>query len=278
MQAVILAAGIGSRLRPLTRDRPKCLVKVAGIPIIEYQLDAYAEAGVTQITVVAGYEYEAVINALKHLKGLTLRIVHNDDYESTNNMYSLYLALKGLDLSQGLLLSNGDVALDSEIIGRLVDSDADAAVAVDVGRYTEENMKVSSDGLNLTGIAKTLTRQESLGVSVDCYKFSASASQLLMEVVSSFVDCDSDLNSWTEVAIDQLMRKGTVTFSPVPISGLRWIEVDDYHDLAQGDILFSDFTQWFSDIKCILCDLDGTVYVGDTSVSGAAEVESRIVV
>ncbi|EPJ2546225.1 sugar phosphate nucleotidyltransferase, partial [Escherichia albertii] len=89
MNGVILAAGVGSRLRPITSNKPKCLVKVAGIPILEYQLNAYRQAGINNIYIIVGYEGEKIRNYCKYIKDLNITIVENDEYETTNNMYSL---------------------------------------------------------------------------------------------------------------------------------------------------------------------------------------------
>ena len=74
---VILAAGIGSRLRPITESLPKCMVKTAGKPLLEYQFDAYRNAGITELVVVVGYEGQAIRNYCKHIKDLSITIIEN---------------------------------------------------------------------------------------------------------------------------------------------------------------------------------------------------------
>ncbi len=88
-KAVILAAGLGSRLRPMTDNKPKCLVKINGKPLLQYQLDAYKQADIVDILIIVGYQGKKVEEYCKHIKGLNIKVIYNNDYEFTNNMYSL---------------------------------------------------------------------------------------------------------------------------------------------------------------------------------------------
>ena len=110
MNAIILAAGLGTRLRPLTNDRPKCLVPVLGTPMIEQQLRFLTEAGITDITVVSGY----CADRLEYLKTrYGVKIVHNEYYNEYNNIYSLYLVRE--DFGDTYILE-GDVYMPSNCI------------------------------------------------------------------------------------------------------------------------------------------------------------------
>lgn len=93
MKAIILAAGLGTRLRPLTDDKPKCLVPVNGTPMVERQLQFLREAGITEITIVSGYRAEKLAY-LKDMYGVD--IVHNERYASGNNILSMYKVLDRL--------------------------------------------------------------------------------------------------------------------------------------------------------------------------------------
>lgn len=153
MKGLILAAGVGSRLRPMTNNKPKCLVKVCGKPILEYQLDAYYKAGIKDIIIVVGYEGQAIYDYCKHIKKLNITIVSNDDYETTNNMYSVYLArnyLKGFPF----ILNNADLAIEDSIIHALVSHESENSVAVDLGCYNDESMKVIVEDNKIISISK----------------------------------------------------------------------------------------------------------------------------
>lgn len=110
MNTIILAAGLGTRLRPLTNDRPKCLVPVLGTPMIEQQLRFLTEVGITDITVVSGY----CADRLEYLKTrYGVKIVHNEYYNEYNNIYSLYLVRE--DFGDTYILE-GDVYMPSNCI------------------------------------------------------------------------------------------------------------------------------------------------------------------
>lgn len=106
MNAIILAAGMGTRLRPLTNDIPKCLVKVSGVPMVERQIQYLHEAGITDITLVSGYKAEK-LNYLKDKYGVD--IVFNERYDTCNNIYSLY---KVLDRFGDTWVIEGDVFMN----------------------------------------------------------------------------------------------------------------------------------------------------------------------
>lgn len=106
MNAIILAAGMGTRLRPLTNEIPKCLVKVSGVPMVERQIQYLHEAGITDITLVSGYKAEK-LDYLKDKYGVD--IVFNERYDSCNNIYSLY---KVLDRFGDTWVIEGDVFMN----------------------------------------------------------------------------------------------------------------------------------------------------------------------
>lgn len=106
MQAIILAAGIGKRLRPYTDRTPKCLVPVNGIPIIVNSLDRLAEQKVSRVVIVIGYLGNLVVDRIGHeWKGMKIEYVQNDLYATTNNIYSLWLARRFLNKNTVHLLN-----------------------------------------------------------------------------------------------------------------------------------------------------------------------------
>ena len=110
MNAIILAAGMGTRLRPLTNDKPKCLVEVNGVPMVERQIQFLKEKGINDITLISGYK----ANALDYLKGkYGVDIVFNDRYETCNNINSLYIVK---DRFHDTYILEGDVYMDKNIL------------------------------------------------------------------------------------------------------------------------------------------------------------------
>lgn len=110
MNAIILAAGMGTRLRPLTNDRPKCLVEVNGVPMVERQIQFLKEKGIDDITLISGYKAES-LEYLKDRYGVD--IVFNDRYDTCNNINSLYIVKERF---RDTYVLEGDVYMDKNVL------------------------------------------------------------------------------------------------------------------------------------------------------------------
>lgn len=272
MKGIILAAGIGSRLRPMTNAKPKCLVTSAGKTILQYQLDAYRKAGVKNIAIVVGYEGNAIVDYCKHIKDIEIEIIENDIYEDTNNMYSLYLARDYLKDSD-FILNNADLTIDENIVKLMIEDERKDLIAVDKGLYNEESMKISvKEGANyISDISKKITEGNSVGCSIDFYKFSMKSGAIFFNEIVKIIEEERNLKDWTEVAMQRLFMSQILEFQPIDISGLSWVEIDNYEDLASSDSIFSQKEKKILDYEHFCFDLDGTVYVGGDLVEGAVE-------
>ena len=271
--AVILAAGVGSRLLPIADYMPKSLVKVAGKSIIEYQINGYLEAGLEEkdITIVVGYMADKIRNLI-FSKYPFVNIIENSNYRVTNNMYSLYLALKKIYESnidfKTLLINNADCLYELSVIKNFINNSKDNAIAVNNKIYIDESMKVTlcKDGA-INNIAKTITEKDAYGVSIDLYKYSKKAVDCLFSIVKNFIEDKKELNHWTEVAFPELFKQ--IEVYPCDINNGKWVEVDNYDDLKMADKLFSDFD--LKSKKCLISDLDGTIYIGDTPIKQSVD-------
>ncbi|MCZ8924708.1 HAD-IIA family hydrolase [Escherichia albertii] len=275
MNGVILAAGVGSRLRPITSNKPKCLVKVAGIPILEYQLNAYRQAGINNIYIIVGYEGEKIRNYCKYIKDLNITIVENDEYETTNNMYSLYL-LKDIIYNKPFILNNADLAIHNSIIKNLTEDKRDNLIAVDVGTFYDESMKVTVSNDFVSNIAKNITEKDSYGCSIDIYKFSASSSSIFFDEIERIILGEKNKKDWTEVAMQRLFIEARLCFGICNIHGLPWVEIDNYDDLAYADEVFSEYSSKILQYKNYCFDLDGTVYLGNIVFTDVVNYINRL--
>src|SRR3989344_7035474 len=116
MKAIILAAGIGSRLKPLTENIPKVMIPINGIPILGHQIINLIEEGIKEIYICVGYKKEVIIDyCKKEFKNINIKFIENKDFLSTNNMYSLYLA-KNYFNGENFILINGDMIFDKKIL------------------------------------------------------------------------------------------------------------------------------------------------------------------
>ena len=266
MKVIILAAGIGSRLKPITNEKPKCLVKVSGKSILEYQLFGLTESGVRQedINVVVGYKKDMIKNHLKEQFN-EVNIIVNDDFLSTNNMYSLYLALKKININdEQVIICNGDCIYDFKILHNIVKDYENNLIAAQKSEYLEESMKIIFNENKIIKISKQIKKDVAYGNSIDLYKLTNSSIKNLKKIIDFFIETKKDLNSWTEVALDKLLD--TDNFIPYDIKNDKWIEIDNYNDLILADQIFSKFD--LSKKKCIILDLDGTTYLGDIPIEG----------
>ena len=268
--AVVLAAGIGSRLRPITLSVPKGCVPVAGRPILAHQLHAYADAGVENVSVVAGYladQTRACCRSIAEERDdLSVSVVENELYANTNNLYSLNLLGDRL-AGEPFLLSNGDVVFDPGVVERLLAADGESAIACDYTTYSGEAMKVTVDEDDrVDHIAKDVDRADAHATSIDLYRFSGAFSARLFDRAERVLDEEYD--AWTEVAIDDLLGESPVV--PASIGGADWVEIDDHEDLRAADRTFGDVA--LDEYEAVFFDLDGTIYLGDSLVEGAKEV------
>lgn len=235
MKAVILAAGLGSRLRPITDEVPKCMVPVNGIRIIDKQIDNLLQNDVTEIYVVAGYKAEILGDHLRKIYP-QVHIVSNPRYAETNNMYSLFLTAQYVK-GEEFLLMNSDVYYDNKIIEGMLQGENQSKIACDRSGYMEESMKITLeyDGRKINHISKKITSEEHFAVSIDVYRISREDSQILFKEVEDTIVVRKDENSWTEVALDNIFNDAN--FQPYVIDG-RWFEIDNHDDLHKAEQIF----------------------------------------
>jgi L-glutamine-phosphate cytidylyltransferase len=233
MKALILAAGIGSRLRPITENRPKSMVEVNGVPIIFKQIDNLLKNNIHNITVVAGYKADMLISALNKSYP-NIKVIINDNYEITNNMYSSYLAKEEM-YNEDFLLMNADVFYDISIIEELVKDKYENSIVVEKGNYNDENMKVKCVDGRLIEISKQILKNDSYGVSIDVYRFSKEGSITFYEKIIDYIERKEEVNHWTEVALNDVLKE--IHFKPCPIKG-KWMEIDNFDDLKKAEIIF----------------------------------------
>lgn len=235
MKALILAAGLGSRLRPLTDNVPKCMVEVNGVSIIDKQINNLRKSGVEDIFIITGYKEDVLQNHIKKsYNDLNIRIISNSDYDKTNNMYSLYLANEYLSDSEFVMM-NSDVFFEAEIIEELLNDKYENLIVCEKDNYNEESMKIIVENNIINEISKKISSEESYGTSIDVYRFGKEASKKLFEIIYDYLYVRKDLNSWSEVAINDLIKK--VSFQPLNIK-YKWMEIDNHEDLAIAEKLF----------------------------------------
>src|SRR5262245_59620388 len=240
MKAVILSAGQGSRLLPLTAERPKCLLPLGPKSLIEWQVDVLSRCGVDEIAVVVGFRAALVEAVLAKVArpGLRIRALLNPFYNVADNLGSCWLARH--EMVGDFLLLNGDTLFEAAVLERLLRSPA-APITVTIDRkavYDADDMKVHLDGTRLLEIGKTLPPTRTDGESFGLLLFRGSGPALFVEAVDRNLRVSEGLKSFYLRVIDQLAKSHRV--ETATIEGLAWGEVDYPADLQRAEQLVAD--------------------------------------
>lgn len=234
--AVILAAGVGSRLRPLTDDKPKALVEVSGRTILGRAVDILVAYGIERLVIATGYREEAIRTALA---GTGIEVVYrkNPHYETTQNSVSLALCRDVLSGSAFFKL-DGDVLFEPGLLERVDAGSGMLAVAVDCGvRLDQEAMKVRvARGGRIAAFGKGIPVEDAAGESIGIERISAAASTFIFDGLEESMRKD-ETGLYYEDVYSRLIDAGLVA-SLVDVSPQRWCEVDSAEDLARAERLF----------------------------------------
>jgi L-glutamine-phosphate cytidylyltransferase len=233
--AIILSAGQGSRLLPVTEKMPKCLIPFAGKSLIRWQVEALAANGVTDIAVVTGFHTELVEAELAAIEGVSIRPLFNPFYHVADNLGSCWMARE--QMVGDFIILNGDTLVSPEIVGRLIGrAKAPITVTVDVKpAYDADDMKVQRQGDRLLAIGKTLTAEQANAESIGMLAFTGAGGARFRAQVETMMRTSAGVKNWYLKAIDLLAPEGIV--GTVSIEGLDWAEVDFPADLAIAEAL-----------------------------------------
>ena len=232
MRAIILAAGVARRLYPLTFDKPKCLLEVAGQPILDYQVKALKRVGISKATIVVGYYKGMIINHLKtSFDEFEFNFVNNPHFFETNTSYSLHLCEDVLREGECLLM-NGDVLYPVELLQRGLDDDKDNVLAVEVKQCGKEEVKVIEGAdERIVAIGKELIEENSLGEFIGVAKLSEAFNSQFTDSLSQLIEAGGKAD-YFEAAIHPLLAK--IELHYVDVWDLPCIEVDFVEDLDKA--------------------------------------------
>lgn len=236
--AVLLVAGIGSRLRPLTDNVPKALVPVGEMSIVERAVTVLKQFGVKRFVFATGYRKEAVESAVAHW-GIDAVFCPNERYDRTQNSISLLDCQRVLRGTSFFKL-DGDVLFDPKIIERLSASRAELAVAVDGKRaLDEEAMKVKlGENKRILRFGKALRVAEAQGESIGIERLSASVGEAVFDGIAE-LEREGIVDRYYEDVYATLIERNTITAEAIEVGDLPWTEVDNPEDLAKARELFS---------------------------------------
>ena len=253
MIAIILAAGMGTRLMPLTKDIPKPLLKINEVTLLERMIRNCIDANISKFILVVGYNKDKVIDLCPEIAEkyeIEIETIANEKYDITNTSVSTYLASKYVEdsnLEEDFILINGDNVIEPEIISRLADSNNTGMIIdnfkeldeesfkliIDDGSYNEDktiaNGKINSIGKGLDIPSST---GEFIGVSKvksdDVAEFNRILERLIQE----------DPQNYYDYAYKDLSEIKTIDF--VLTNGLKWTEIDDHKDWENAQRLVKE--------------------------------------
>lgn len=236
-KVIILSAGQGSRLLPLTAERPKCLIDFSDKSLIRWQIEMLAAGGVSEFHVVTGFMTDMVETELDHLRraGLNITVHFNPFFKVADNLGSCWIVR---DIMQGdFMILNGDTLISSDIIATAQNTENwPITVTVDIkDHYDSDDMKVSLDGDRLTAIGKTLTAEESHAESIGFLAFRGEGGGLFREKVREIMRTPAGVENWYLKIIDALAPSEKV--GTVSIAGSDWAEVDFLNDVETAAAL-----------------------------------------
>jgi len=243
MKGLILAAGMGTRLDPLTRARPKCLINVAGRPMMEYQLDSLRRAGIKDCTIVVGYLAGSVRDYFgSDYRGLRLSYVENKSYDSTNNLYSLWLARSVFD--DDVLLLEADFVFDDLLVSELVLSDDQNVAVVDRYQPHMDGTVILAEG----GVAKSMVLKSDQGLefdysralkTVNIYRLSKdSLAESIVPKMEEFLKNGLD-DQYYEAVFASVIGSGHMSMAVMSTGNRKWAEIDTLKDLRDAERMFA---------------------------------------
>lgn len=235
MKVLILGAGQGKRLLPLTQDVPKALLDIGGRQLVARQIDAFAACGITEFVVITGYAaslMEATLEALAAELSVEIRTVFNPFYAVADNLASCWMARH--EMGSDFVQVNGDNLFRSDMVERILASPhAPVTVAINhKDRYDNDDMKVMLDGDRLTEIGKTLPLEAVDAEAIGIYVFRGEGARVYSDVLDQAMREPSGLKQWFPSAVGTTAKLTDVKVCG--IDGHEWCEVDFPIDLQQA--------------------------------------------
>ncbi len=231
MRAIIIAAGKGTRLYPLTKNTPKSLLEIGnGLTLLESQLESLKENKIKDVTIIVGYRAEQIEAKIKkYEEDFNISTVFNPFYDVSNNLISVWMTRHFMN--EDFITINGDDIFNASIIKNLLESKENITMVMDQKEnYDEDDMKiVHANGL-VKKVGKDVPMQEANGESVGIIKFSGMGTKIYIDILEEMVRIEENKNVFYLKAIQQIINKGY----PVHFSECKeneWGELDFHPDL-----------------------------------------------
>lgn len=226
---------MASRLRPLTEHTPKCLLNIGERPLLQRSMDALMVNGVKEFVIVTGYLNTMIEDFVKKTYGdkISVTFIHNDVYDSTNNIYSLWLARPEAE-NEDFLLLDSDLLYDPQIIGKVLECDAPNVLTLIKHELGEEEMKVvtAADG-SIREISKTCNPADAAGESLGIEKIGKAYSVALYKELEQMMNEEHLENKFYELAFERLIPQGH-TYRVIDVTEYFSCELDTVEDFENA--------------------------------------------
>jgi len=234
--ALLLAAGTGSRLYPLTEDAPKCLTLVNGVSILERLVDSLQSHGFKRLIVVTGFKAGDIRNFLKDQVGdLKIEYVYSPLYASTNNIFSLWMA-RDL-INEPFLLLESDLVFDESLLEDMLYPDRIAVAGLQSwmnGTCVTVNNDQRVESFHL---GNACTPDQTKFKTVNIYSMSLNSWRRVGQQLDIRI-ADGQVQDYYEVVFSDLVASGELSFDAVSFDHKPWYEIDTMDDLAVAEELF----------------------------------------
>jgi len=235
MKAIILSAGQGRRLMPLTEVTPKCCLRPWGdVSILEWQISQMAVSGIDEVVVVTGFGHDAVEEVVSRIKSIRVRTLFNPFYRLSDNLGTCWVARH--EMNGPFVLVNGDTLFEAAVLQHLLKDAGRFPITLATDQkvsYDDDDMKIWSERDRLCRVGKKLDRSHVNGESIGMMVFHKAGAQLFVRKIEDLMQKGDGLNRWYLSAIDEMAQTGAVGISS--IHGLSWCEVDDPVDFAHAE-------------------------------------------
>ena len=255
MQALMLAAGMGKRLAKYTKNNTKCMVEVAGSKLIDHAIEALKVAGIKRFIVVLGYKGENLKKYIlsKYENELELVFIENKQYDTTNNIFSFYLAKDELEKDDTILLES-DLIFDKNLIKEMCEAKEKNVVAV--AKYESwmdgTCVTLNEDGNIKKFVEKQYMKTENLAnyyKTVNVYKFDKEfVTKTYIPFLEAYMKIQG-LNSYYETSLKYICQLPGMEFKAFLMGDRPWYEIDDAQDLDIANVLFSHGVDKFNLIE-----------------------------
>ena len=234
--ALLLAAGTGSRLQPLTDSAPKCLTEVGGIPILKRLIDCLLQNRFKRLVVVVGHLEQDIRRFLdRHANGLIVDYIVSPVYKTTNNIYSLWLAREAVQ--EPFLLIESDLVFDASLLGKMLTPDR---IAVSEMLPWMNGTTVTADASLKIKAFHPASQSVGSGVrykTVNICSLSSESWRRVGDRLDRFI-CDGRVNEYYETVFEEMAADGSLSFQCIKFDNARWYEVDTLKDLRAAELLF----------------------------------------